>query len=332
MSQTIDIKSLYHGIINQDRAKLARAITLIESKNLKHQIHAQQLLSKALPHTGKALRIGITGVPGAGKSTLIENFGLNLIKQGHKVAILAVDPSSSISGGSLLGDKTRMEQLAAENNAFIRPSPSSGTLGGVAQKTRETMLLCEAAGYDILLIETVGIGQSETMVANMTDIFILLMLTGAGDDLQGIKKGIFEIAELIAVNKADNDNKIKATRACADIRGALNMLHSTNPNWQTPVIPISGYHNLGLDILWQKIQSHQAIMHKTNTFQQRRQNQQILWFEQLLDTGLKNLLYHNKTLLSLLSNTKENVANGTITAYAGQQLILSKFQETINYE
>jgi LAO/AO transport system kinase len=258
-----DISSLENGILAGDRAALARAITLVESRRVDHQAAARALLEQLMPYTGKAQRIGITGVPGAGKSTTIEALGCNLTAAGHRVAVLAVDPSSSRTGGSILGDKTRMERLSVDPNAFIRPSPSSGTLGGVTRKTREAMLLCEAAGFDVVIVETVGVGQSETAVADMVDIFLALLIPGGGDELQGIKKGLIEIADLIVINKADADPDL-AERSARQYRAALHILTPASPDWTPPVITASGLKNDGLDRLWAQIERHREVMGATN--------------------------------------------------------------------
>lgn len=248
-----DLDTFVTGVRACDRALLARAITLIESTRADHQALAEALLQCLWPHTGGAVRVGITGVPGVGKSTFIEAFGRMLTKAGHRVAVLAVDPTSSRTGGSILGDKTRMTDLGADPNAFIRPSPTAGTLGGVARRTRETMALCEAAGFDVILVETVGVGQSETVVADMVDFFLVLMLPGAGDELQGIKKGILEIADMIAVNKADGENAPRAEAAARDYRGALHILKPASANWSPPVVTCSALKNQGLDTVWAEI-------------------------------------------------------------------------------
>src|SRR5665811_1440475 len=252
--------ALAAGIHGGDRATLARAITLIESKRADHRKAAHLLVQELLPLTGKAVRLGITGAPGVGKSATIDALGTSLTGLGHKVAVLAVDPSSTRTGGSILGDKTRMARLASDPQAFIRPSPSSGTLGGVAAKTRETMLLCEAAGYDVVLVETVGIGQSETAVADMTDFFLVLMLPGAGDELQGLKKGIVELADMIAVNKADGDNIARAKLAAAEYRAALNILAPHSPTWSPPVVTYSALTGNGISELWSQVQAHKKLM------------------------------------------------------------------------
>ncbi len=270
------------GVRAGDRAMLGRAITLVESTKPEHRARARDLLQALMPHTGQALRLGITGVPGVGKSTTIDQLGLNLISRGHRVAVLAVDPTSKRSGGSILGDKTRMTRLSAEADAFIRPSPTSGTLGGVTAKTRETMALVEAAGYDIVIVETVGVGQSEVAVADMVDFFLVLLLAGGGDDLQGIKKGVIELADMIAINKADGDNIPRATKAAADYQGALNILTPRSNQWQPPVITISGAENLGLDRLWAHIERYRSLMSKSGELQQRRSAQAVAWMQDLI--------------------------------------------------
>src|SRR5664279_5179972 len=246
----LDIGKLTKDLRSGHRAALARSITLIESRRGDHQAIARDMVQALLPDTGKAVRVGITGSPGVGKSTTIDMLGMYLIDQGHKVAVLAVDPSSARTGGSILGDKTRMARLSVERNAFIRPSPSSGTLGGVAAKTRETMLLCEAAGFDVILVETVGIGQSETAVADMTDFFLVLMLPGAGDELQGIKKGVLELADMIAVNKSEGEGRNRAVKAAGEYRAALHIMQAASIHWSPPVVLISGLANAGLDEMW----------------------------------------------------------------------------------
>lgn len=310
------------GVRSGDRVVLARAITLIESTKPDHQAQAQELLQLLLPETGKGFRVGITGVPGVGKSTMIDQLGTNLTASGHKVAVLAVDPSSTRSGGSVLGDKTRMPRLAVDENAFVRPSPTSGTLGGVTRKTRETMALCEAAGFDVILVETVGVGQSETAVAEMVDFFLALMLPGAGDELQGIKKGIIEIADMIAVNKADGDNEQRANAAASIYRAALNIITATSPNWSPPVVTVSGLHNMGLDTLWQNIVDHRTAMEKSSERTKRRQGQAVKWMHDMLEDQLKASLRANDKVAARLDGIETDVREGRLTPALGVQTIL----------
>src|SRR5882724_696715 len=279
----LDVKALARDLRAGRRAALARAITLIESRRGDHQAAARDLVQALLPGTGHGIRVGITGSPGVGKSTTIDVLGMSLIERGHKVAVLAVDPSSARTGGSILGDKTRMARLAASDSAYIRPSPASGTLGGVAAKTREAMLLCEAAGFDVVLVETVGIGQSETAVCDMTDFFLALMLPGAGDELQGIKKGLVELADMIAVNKADGDNIKRANLAAAEYRGALHILSPRSEHWQPPVLTYSALTGRGIDALWQKIREHRTAMNASGEFAARRRRRRGRWMWWLLE-------------------------------------------------
>jgi LAO/AO transport system kinase len=304
---------LARGVRSGDRATLARAITLIESKRADHRNSAHHLVQNLLPHTGNAARLGITGSPGVGKSTTIDALGTYLTGQGHKVAVLAVDPSSTRTGGSILGDKTRMARLAMDDNAFVRPSPTSGTLGGVAGKTRETMLVCEAAGYDVVLVETVGIGQSETAVADMTDFFLVLALPGAGDELQGLKKGIVELADMIAVNKADGDNIQRAKLAAADYRGALNILKPQSDAWSPPVVTYSALTGDGIAGLWQQALSHKDKMTASGELAARRREQQVKWMWAMLDERLTARLRSDPTVRAKLRQTETAVAAGKLT-------------------
>ena len=293
---------------------LARAITLIESKRADHQNKAHALVQELLPQTGNAIRVGITGAPGVGKSTSIDTLGTYLTGKGHRVAVLAVDPSSTRTGGSILGDKTRMGRLAVDDNAFVRPSPSSGTLGGVAAKTRETMLLCEAAGFDVVLVETVGIGQSETAVADMTDFFLALMLPGAGDELQGIKKGLVELADMVAVNKADGDNVKRAGAAAAEYRSALHILTPRSPNWTPPVITYSALTGDGVAELWAQILAHRERMDKTGEHAARRREQQVKWMWSMLNDRVLGRLKSDAGLRARLPAIEAAVAEGRLSA------------------
>ena len=300
------------GIRGGDRATLARAITLIESKRADHRKLAHLLVQELLPLTGQAVRLGITGAPGAGKSTTIDALGTYLTGLGHKVAVLAVDPSSSRTGGSILGDKTRMARLASDPQAFIRPSPASGTLGGVAAKTRETMLVCEAAGYDVVLVETVGIGQSETAVADMTDFFLVLMLPGAGDELQGLKKGIVELADMIAVNKADGDNVQRAKMAAAEYRAALNILSPHSANWSPPVLTYSALTGNGIAELWARVLAHKDKMSASDELATRRREQQVKWMWTMLEERLTARLRSDPAVRAKLKAAEAAVAAGTL--------------------
>jgi LAO/AO transport system kinase len=308
-----DVAKLAAGIRAGERAVLARAITLIESKRADHQRSARRLVQELLPHTGHAIRVGITGMPGVGKSTTIDALGVLLTNQGHRVAVLTVDPSSSRSGGSILGDKTRMARLANDPHAFIRPSPASGTLGGVAAKTRETMLLAEAAGFDVVLVETVGIGQSETAVADMTDFFLLLMLAGAGDELQGLKKGVIELADMIAVNKADGDNVKRATAAAAEYSAALHILTPRSPNWAPPVVTYSALTGTGVAELWTQVLAHRERLSAAGELAARRKDQQVKWLWAMLDERLIARLKSDPALKSRLPALEKAVAEGRLS-------------------
>ncbi len=310
---TIDLDALLRG----DRASLARAITLIESKRPDHRAAARQLLDAVMPRTGGAVRVGITGVPGVGKSTFIDALGSHLTAQGSKVAVLAVDPSSMRTGGSILGDKTRMARLAVDPNAFIRPSPSSGTLGGVAAKTRETMLLCEAAGFDVVLVETVGVGQSETAVADLTDFFLVLALPGAGDELQGIKKGVLELADMIAVNKADGDNLARAKAAAAEYRTALQILTPAQGAWHPPVLTVSALTGDGLDDLWRKVLDHRNRLAATSALAAKRRAQDAKWMWAQVNERLHARLAGDKAQQARIKRIEHAVAAGEMSPTAG---------------
>ena len=316
-----EIKTLAKDLRRSSRAALARAITLIESRRSDHQAAARDLVQALLPDTGKAVRVGITGSPGVGKSTTIDALGMFLIERGHKVAVLAVDPSSARTGGSILGDKTRMARLAASDHAYIRPSPASGTLGGVAAKTREAMLLCEAAGFDAVLVETVGIGQSETAVSDMTDFFLALMLPGAGDELQGIKKGLVELADMIAVNKADGDNLKRANHAAADYRSALQILSPRSEHWHPPVITYSALTGTGVSELWQKILDHRTAMQASGEFAKRRREQQVKWMWSMLEQRMLARLRADASVRARVRKIEAEVADGRVTpSLAAEQI------------
>jgi len=314
-------QTLVDGVLAGQRRSLAKAITLIESTRRDHQQRAQSVLNALLPSTGRAIRVGISGVPGAGKSTFIEALGVWLIEQGKKLAVLAVDPSSSLSGGSILGDKTRMEQLCQREEAFIRPSPSAGSLGGVAEKSREAMLLCEAAGFDVIIIETVGVGQSETTVAGMVDIFCLLQLPNAGDDLQAIKKGIVEIADLVVINKADIDRQATAVTR-AQWRNALHMLRPASPNWSPPVMTVSALHREGIPEFWEAIEKYRSALTPTGEFAAKRQHQALSWMWQLIDFGLRQHFRHHPRVQANLPALTQSVEQGHTTPAAAAYALL----------
>jgi LAO/AO transport system kinase len=322
----LPIKEIAAGVRAGNIRSLAKAITLVESRNLDHSLAATTLLDTLLPDSGGAIRIGISGVPGVGKSTFIEAFGLYLISRGLRVAVLAVDPTSQLSGGSILGDKTRMEELSREKNAFIRPSPSGDTLGGVARKTRETMLICEAAGFDVVLVETVGVGQSEITVASMVDFFLLLQLPGAGDELQGIKKGVMEIADAILINKADADNLPRAQLASQQYANALHILQPKSPNWQVPVLLCSALNNQGIAAVWEMIERFRATMVDSGEFKDKRRRQNNDWMWALLMDGLKELFLGDRKVAALLPGVQQAVAEEIATPSAAARRLLETFK------
>jgi LAO/AO transport system kinase len=299
-------------LVAGDRAALARAITLIESRKPAHQEMARALIQGVLPRTGRAIRVGITGVPGVGKSTLIDTLGTNLTTEGHRIAVLAIDPSSTRTGGSILADKTRMARLAQDRNAFIRPSPASGTLGGVAARTRETMLVCEAAGFDVILVETVGIGQSETAVADMTDFFLVLMLPGAGDELQGIKKGVLELADMLAINKAEGEGRGRAEAAKAEYLAALHILQPASATWSPPVVLVSGLANQGLEEMWDQVIEHRRRMQASGEFEAKRRAQQVKWMWAMLENRLRARLRSDASVKRHVAALEARVANGEL--------------------
>jgi len=325
------LQGVVHGSAPVRRRAMAKAITLLESTRTDHRAQADELLTALLPHTGKAFRLGISGVPGVGKSTFIEALGLYLIGQGHRVAVLAVDPSSTVSGGSILGDKTRMEHLSVHERAYIRPSPSSGTLGGVAEKTREAMLVCEAAGYDVVIVETVGVGQSETAVSGMTDMFVLLQLPNAGDDLQAIKKGVMELADLVIINKADIDPKA-ATRAQAQITSSLRLLglhgnpdhaHHDESIWHPQVIQISALLGQGVDAFWTTVQRFRTLQTANGRLAARRQQQALAWMWERIDAGLKQAFRQNPQVRGQLPALEQQVRDGRIAASTAARTLLA---------
>ena len=316
---------LISGILTHDKVALSRAITLVESTNPIHLEKANEIINACLPHANTSVRIGITGVPGVGKSTFIEAFGTYLTSIGKKVAVLAVDPSSTISHGSILGDKTRMEELVKEENAFIRPSASGETLGGVARKTRETIILCEAAGFDTIIIETVGVGQSETAVHSMVDFFLLLKIAGAGDELQGIKRGIMEMADTIVINKADGDNIAKAKLAKTEFNRALHLFPAKNSGWIPKVTTCSAYENTGIDAVWKIISDYFELVKENQYFDTKRQSQNQYWMLETINEQLKNRFYSHPEIISLLEKNKKAVGNNEISPFAAAQELLKKY-------
>lgn len=316
---------LVAGVRSGDRGVLARAITLAESTLPQHQVLAADVLTDLMPHTGGAVRVGITGVPGVGKSTFIEELGTRLTGQGLRVAVLAIDPTSSRTGGSILGDKTRMTKLSNDPGAFVRPSPTSGTLGGVAARTRESMLLCEAAGFDVVLVETVGVGQSETVVAGMTDFFCVLMLAGAGDELQGIKRGLMELADLIAVNKADGDNAARAERAAHDYRAAVHTLHPHDADWVPPVLTCSAIEGDGVGEIWQAVTRHRALRLASGALEIRRRGQRLRWMWDLLDDRLIQVLRAHPAVAAALPGTEAAVRAGSLPPTTAARQLIAAF-------
>lgn len=310
------------GILEKDKRRLAKTITLVESSLPGDQALARTIIDRLLPHTGKAVRLGITGVPGVGKSTFIESMGMFLAQKGHNVAVLAVDPSSKRSGGSILADKTRMERLSVEERAFIRPSPSGGTLGGVARKTRESMLICEAFGFDVIIVETVGVGQSETTVASMVDFFLVLMLAGAGDELQGIKKGVLELADAVAINKADGDNIEKANLARVEYENALHFLNPSSPNWMPPVMTCSALAMTGIDEIWQQVLTHRESLSKSGELFDKRKKQALDWMWTLVEEGLKLRFNQNENIKSSLPKMVGAVEKGDMAPTAAAMELL----------
>lgn len=319
---------LAESLLQGDRRALAKAITLVESTTVIHREQAAQLLDLIMPHTGNAIRLGISGVPGVGKSTFIEAFGGHVIDQGHKVAVLAVDPTSAVSGGSILGDKTRMEALSRNDHAFIRPSPAGQTLGGVTRRTRETMLLCETAGFDVIFVETVGVGQSETAVAEMTDMFLLMLLPGGGDELQGIKRGIMELADLILVNKSDGDQQAVASRTVSDYQMALHFLHPRSRNWQARVQALSALNNQGVNEVWQTVEEYREALGKAGEIESRRAAQSRAWMWSETAGALLTELKENSAVKSLVDQLERDVMQGKTTPTIAARKLIDAFRKS----
>lgn len=318
-------EELISGILKGDKTALSRAITLVESTNPEHLAKANQVIKGCLPHANNSVRIGITGVPGVGKSTFIEAFGKYLTSIGKKVAVLAVDPSSSISHGSILGDKTRMEELVKDENAYIRPSASGDTLGGVARKTRETIILCEACGFDTIIIETVGVGQSETAVHSMVDFFLLLKISGAGDELQGIKRGIMEMADTIVINKADGDNVAKAKLAKTEFNRALHLFPAKSSGWIPKVTTCSAYEKTGIDGIWKIISEYFELVKSNHYFEEKRQSQNQFWMMETINEQLKSHFYNHPNIIQLLEENKKAVQNNEISPFAAAMYLLEQY-------
>ncbi|MEU1537960.1 methylmalonyl Co-A mutase-associated GTPase MeaB [Actinacidiphila glaucinigra] len=325
MPPTIDLDAYVKGVLDGSRAWIARAITLVESSRPDHRELAQRLLTELLPHAGKARRIGVSGVPGVGKSTFIDAFGTLLTGLGHRVAVLAVDPSSTLTGGSILGDKTRMERLAVDRSAFVRPSPSAGTLGGVAKATRESVVVVEAAGYDVVLVETVGVGQSETAVAGMVDTFLLLTLARTGDQLQGIKKGVLELADVITVNKADGPHERDARAAARELSGALRMMTPVDSAWTPPVLTCSAREGTGLDTLWERLEQHRTLLESTGRLAAKRRDQQTEWAWSMVREELLGRLRGHPEVRRLTPEIERQVREGTLTPTLAAARILEAF-------
>ncbi|WP_420753774.1 methylmalonyl Co-A mutase-associated GTPase MeaB [Rhodococcus sp. O3] len=328
----VDLDRLEQDVLANRRAGLAKAITLVESTRDDHREQAQQLLLRLLPKAGNAIRVGITGVPGVGKSTFIDSLGMYLLEKGHRVAVLAVDPSSTRTGGSILGDKTRMARLSVERNAYIRPSPTAGTLGGVAKATRETMVLLEAAGFDVILVETVGVGQSEVTVANMVDCFTFLTLARTGDQLQGIKKGVLELADLVAVNKADGNFERDARVAARELAGAMRLVHPHDAIWKPPVITMSGLEGHGLDTFWDTVLKHREVLTAAGLFEENRRRQQVDWTWTMVHDQLLRRLETNPRVNKIRDEVEQGVRDGSLTAALAAQRLLAAFDGTESFD
>ena len=325
--ETSELDLIVAGVLAGDRTWIGKAITLVESRNKDDFGHAERLLEMLIPHSGSSSRIGVTGAPGVGKSTFIDELGTQLTERGHRVAVLAVDPSSSVSGGSILGDKTRMDRLSSNKAAFIRPSPASGLLGGVTQRSRETIIVLEAAGFDVVLVETVGVGQSESLVADMVDFFLVLLIAGAGDALQGIKKGVLEIADLLVVNKADGDNELRARQAAREYQSAIELLTPTNPDWTPPVMTSSGLTGQGVEAIWEKISDHRALMIATGDWESRRSDQKVRWMWALIEDRLIHRLREDPKIAATIGDLEKHVNDGSLTPFDAADRVLSAFNE-----
>ncbi|MFK7949632.1 MAG: methylmalonyl Co-A mutase-associated GTPase MeaB [Saprospiraceae bacterium] len=325
--RALSAEAFVKAILDGNRIILSQAITLVESNNVEHQAKAQKIINACLPHSGKSIRVGITGTPGVGKSTFVESMGEEVTSLGKKLAVLAIDPTSQISHGSILGDKTRMENLSNNPKAFIRPSAAGDSLGGVARKTRETIILCEAAGYDVIFVETVGVGQSEVAVHSMVDFFLLLLLPGGGDELQGIKRGVVEMADMIAINKADGDNLAKAKESRKAYRNGLHMFPPKNSNWTAKSMICSALKNTGIKEIWQTIQQYQQFTKKNNFFGQNRQNQAQYWLNETIQNQLKSRFKNHINVKNAFQMIQEQVQNGEITPFAGGEILMKLFLE-----
>jgi LAO/AO transport system kinase len=325
----LEVNDYVDGILNKDRTILSKAITLVESSLYKHQEMAQQIIERCLPYAGKSIRLGITGVPGVGKSTTIDVLGKSLTDTGHKVAVLAIDPSSERSKGSILGDKTRMEELSTDPNAFIRPSPSAGSLGGVARKTREIIILCEAAGFDVVIVETVGVGQSETVAHSMVDFFLLLQLANAGDELQGIKRGIMEMADAISINKAEGENKQKAEIAAGQYRNALHLFPISESGWTPIVFTCSAYSKEGIDTIWETVNNYVILTKANGYFYTKRNQQNLKILSETIDSHLKEKFYTHPTVKQRIIEIRQDILDNKISAYVAAQSLIDEYFNNI---
>lgn len=325
----LTVSDYVEGIVKGDITTLSQAVTLVESTNIHHQQIAQEVIEKCLPYSGNSIRIGISGVPGAGKSTSIDVFGIHVLEKGGKLAVLAIDPSSERSKGSILGDKTRMEQLSVHPHSFIRPSPAAGSLGGVARKTRETIVLCEAAGFDKIFVETVGVGQSETAVHSMVDFFLLIQLAGTGDELQGIKRGIMEMADGIVINKADGDNVEKAKLAATQFRNALHLFPAPDSGWIPRVMTYSGFYNLGVKEIWDMVYEYIDFVKDNGYFEYRRNEQSKFWMYESINQHLKDSFYNNQMISDMLLAKEQEVLRGNLTSFVAAKDLLDKYFEEL---